>query len=565
MPLFLTAQNAVTKQGESTSSGTGYVDHNGRIVGYTALTKQGEILFPCETPFTDSRDGNVYPIVRIGNQCWMAENLKFLPEVVGPPTNSSGIKYYYVYDYNGTDVSIAKSTPEYALYGVQYNFIAATDGNFTGSSSNPSGIKGACPSGWHLPSDSEWKELTDYLSSNPQYWCGGNSSNTAKSLANTFGWLTSPTSCHVGNDQTSNNTASFNGLPGGYYNTASFTFKENSALWWSATQQSPTLSYLRRMYYNGASPVAAIIQKSYGLSVRCIRNDCEYLPPPTSATHTTTPTSIIWNWSAIPHATGYKYNTTNNYSTAIDIGNVTSFTQSVTNGTCGEFTLYVWAYSQCALSEVGILKEYNYITDARDGNQYKTVQIGSQCWMKENLKYAASGSWCYDNNVSNCITYGRLYDWATLMNGFLSSSSNPSGVQGLCPSGWHLPSDAEWTQLTDYLSANSTYWCGVVSTQIAKALANTSGWANSGISCHVGNSQTFNNSSQFTALPSGKRQYIITPPYYSYNSINSFCQWFSSTENVSAAWTRALNSTYESVYRWAEDKQNGFSARCVKN
>lgn len=212
------------------------------------------------------------------------------------------------------------------------------------------------------------------------------------------------------------------------------------------------------------------------------------------------------------------------------------------------------------------LIETNSFTDARDAKEYTTVQVGNQCWMKENLNYAAAGSWCYDNNTANCDTYGRLYNWTTLMNGSASSNSNPSGVQGLCPSGWHLPSDAEWTEMTDYLEANATYWCGGISTQIGKGLASNSGWLTGGATgCDVAASQYFNNITDFNALPSGHRL-ISTGLFY---SLGSFCQWFTSTESTTSptthAWSRAIGSTYEGVYRWGEDKNHGYSARCVRD
>lgn len=95
-----------------------------------------------------------------------------------------------------------------------------------------------------------------------------------------------------------------------------------------------------------------------------------------------------------------------------------------------------------------------------DGNVYNTVQIGAQCWMKENLKVTRDEAGnlierlCYNNITENCELYGGLYLWVTMMNGSSGSYSNPSGVQGICPNGWHVPSDAEWTELTDYLINN---------------------------------------------------------------------------------------------------------------
>mgnify|MGYP005844903661 CR=1 FL=1 len=80
------------------------------------------------------------------------------------------------------------------------------------------------------------------------------------------------------------------------------------------------------------------------------------------------------------------------------------------------------------------------------GKTYNTVQIGDQCWLKENLNYETSNSWCYDNNSNNCETYGRLYTWSAAMNG-----SSIEGAQGICPDGWHIPTLAEFRELGNYV------------------------------------------------------------------------------------------------------------------
>jgi uncharacterized protein (TIGR02145 family) len=96
-----------------------------------------------------------------------------------------------------------------------------------------------------------------------------------------------------------------------------------------------------------------------------------------------------------------------------------------------------YSYDDC-------LKEF---TDERDGQKYKAVCIGNQTWMAENLRYNAPGSVVYQNDNSLLPIYGRLYDWNTVMNGASASSLNPSGVTGICPEGWHIPSQAEWEEL----------------------------------------------------------------------------------------------------------------------
>ncbi|TVQ87848.1 MAG: hypothetical protein EA393_09985 [Bacteroidetes bacterium] len=122
----------------------------------------------------------------------------------------------------------------------------------------------------------------------------------------------------------------------------------------------------------------------------------------------------------------------------------------------GEIT--VKAENDCGISEAKVLfVDLNSTVTDIDGNVYRTVIIGDQEWMAENLRvtHDASGNditrYCYDNDETNCELYGGLYTWHTVMNGQSSSSSNPSNVQGICPTGWHVPSIAEFYELLDYV------------------------------------------------------------------------------------------------------------------
>lgn len=218
----------------------------------------------------------------------------------------------------------------------------------------------------------------------------------------------------------------------------------------------------------------------------------------------------------------------------------------------------------------------NAVTDI-DGNSYDALQIGEQCWMKENLRTTryANGTpisqgngtstttayWYYpDNNPSNKPTYGLLYNWKAVMGSSSSSSANPSGVQGICPDGWHVPSDAEWTQLTDYVSSQSEYVCGSDSTYIAKALAGTTGWSSSTNTCAVGNTPSQNNSTGFSALPAG----LYDGDYLDFGDYALF--WSATERNSDFAYNRTLGYDYAGVSRGNYfTKYLGFSVRCVRD
>lgn len=254
--------------GSFTSSITGLTTGTTYYVRAYATNSMGtqygnQISFTPYSTFKDSRDGNVYKTVKIGNQVWMAENLKYLPSVVGPGTGSTTTSYYYVYGYDGTSVSSAKATSNYKTYGVLYNWPAA---------------KKSCPNGWHLPSDSEWTQMENYLANNAYNYdgsTGGGRDKIAKALASKSGWNSSSPTGAVGNTDYSSyrNKSGFTALPGGArYNYGNFYGLGDNGNWWSATENDSNYAWRRYLYYDNSNVNRGSYYMAFGYSVRCVRD-----------------------------------------------------------------------------------------------------------------------------------------------------------------------------------------------------------------------------------------------------------------------------------------------------
>jgi len=224
---------------------------------------------------------------------------------------------------------------------------------------------------------------------------------------------------------------------------------------------------------------------------------------------------------------------------------------------------------------------FNFIacTDG-DNNNYPIVEKGTQTWMAENLKTTkyndgteipnitdgtawgalTTGAYSdYDNIPDNSTTYGRLYNWYAVDNNAGTKVAS-NGGKNVCPTGWHVPNDAEWTTLTDYLTNNGYGYEGS-GTDIAKSMAATSGWQAYGTPGTVGNDQASNNRSGFTALPSGGRYGTGA-----YNLIEGGGFWWSSSEDSAAsAYRRRINYNSGDVNRSYANKQVGFSVRCLRD
>ncbi len=252
-----------------------------------------------------------------------------------------------------------------------------------------------------------------------------------------------------------------------------------------------------------------------------------------------------WKWyfgdgdSSALQNPSHIYLTTGNFSVSLIAGNASGY------DTLTKANYINVVYSTCPL----IMFDINL-------NFYNTVQIGNQCWMKENLKVRnykngtaipnitvnstwislSTGARCWYNNDSAtyAATYGALYNWFAVDN-----------INGLCPTGWHVPTDAEWTILTDFLGGESVAGGPLKETD-------TTHWnsPNTGAT----------NSSGFTALPGGYRVYNNG----NFSNFADFGYWWSSTSSSSTeAWRRMMGYFHSTVHRYNTDKNHGYSVRCV--
>lgn len=252
----------------------------GAETGYTTNTDIDALAakFPEVKPdgsFTDARDGHVYKYKKIGEQTWMAENLAYLPSVSGPVDDSDDDPFYYVYGYDDTSVTSAKTTDNYAKYGVLYNWAAAT----ADTHGNDQDI---CPKGWHLPSDEEWTTLTDYLTNNG-FGYGSTDSDIGKSMASKSGWESSARSGAVGYNQWSNNSSGFRALPGGHRSlNGRFGSIGICGVFWSSSLNGSSYGWDRLLWYSRPGLIRGMMHnvpggRDYvghkgGFSVRCIKD-----------------------------------------------------------------------------------------------------------------------------------------------------------------------------------------------------------------------------------------------------------------------------------------------------
>ena len=586
--------------------------------------RTNETGFGNRISYVQDYDGNEYKVVQVGNQCWMREDLRVSHFPNGGNISigdSYSLSSPYRY-YPNNDSSIV------SVCGCFYNWAAVMNGTET-SVSNPSGVQGICPFGWHVPSEAEWTQLNDYVKSENSYVCESNPINIAKALAADTGWNASDVVCAPGNAQNANNATGFTAVPTGAFSLDEYLGIFEFANFWSSSEYSAYSATCVLLSHNNAHVAIGSRYKYDGISVRCVRDPqgssdtgggatSGTLPSvfSTSISNTTPTTAyatsiVTYEGSSDVTARGFCWSKSS-YPTINDSHLVAGagfghFSATLT-GLDPNTTYYVRAWATngegTAYGNRRIFKTSSAdglpcpsaatVADI-DGNVYNTVQIGNQCWMKENLRtthYADGssiplGTWGYDAWSATfpfyyicddycgftSINYGYFYNWPAVMHGENSSNTNPGNVQGVCPSGWHVPSLSEWQQLKNYVSSQPQYCCNGIPGQIGKALASTVGWVfedyggsnwyleHCDIVCATGNNIYGNNATGFSALPAGACDGGEDSAFLP-DGCGTVAQFWSATHG----WSFGMEScdTFPDTY-YFDASENAVSVRCVKN
>ena len=538
-----------------------------------------EIMFKTFFGEVSDADGNVYLTVKIGEQVWMAENLKTtkyndgtsIPNVTDGNTWKSLTAGAYCW-FDNDSINYKNK------YGGLFNWYSINSGKLA-------------PVGWRVATNDDWKKLEIQLGMSlleANVLGGWRGTDQGKQMKTTNGWFSN----------SGTNTSGFSAVPGGfrhvdgrYLNFGTFGY------WWTATESSTLYAIYRHLNHANHNVANYEDNKGNGFSVRCILGD-PILPNITTPTVTTSSVSDFTSDSAVLGGNvtndgnaavterGVVYGTTQNPTTAntkIAIGSGTGSFNSTVSGLTSNTTYYVRAYANNSMgtsygTQVNFVTLNNndnntgHFTDPRDGNAYKWVKIGKQIWMAENLKYIPSVSppdkgstiepicYVYDyfgiiveeaKNTSNYNKYGVLYNWPAVMQGSPKSYLNPSGVRGICPEGWHVPSHLEWEELNTFLSPGA-----------GGKMKSTDGWEppNTGAT----------NTSGFSGLPGGRRYSVDN----SFKDIGLSGTWHSTneqyTEGMSQEWNTSSNfslSSYSSSFHMngSSTLSQGYSIRCIKD
>ncbi len=599
--------------------------------------------------FTDPRDGQTYKtVIMPDGKRWMAENLKYTQGLQNPvfpniPASSLntfvGLKnYYYCPGPGPLNASVGQADPLACEYwGCLYPWwVAYANATNTGVNATP-GAQGICPSGWHLPSFTEWNNLITSV---------GGSANAGKLLkdtargtfANNQAWK----KWWTGSALQNNDTYGFSALAAGSRTTAgAYSGNGTQALFWTSSPNSNGTQAYSQTFTNTsiASTSSSVQNRADALSVRCVEGHCdegysislsampscskrfdtiEYSDSYTKSktqfySINLTPTGVSWTYSASviscefgsvsisqPASNVFTFKM-NNLTAASHLKTfVIEFTATEpTHCTFKHRDTFMMKYTAGSLATVDTTSATKTMTDPRDGRVYKIVKMpDGYWWMAENLNYQKHltryadatqpaintdvpaiylGSfWC--PGASGALTsepadceggYGALYAWSTAaaLDGttwvaptFFTTNTaygNPTSLcsRGICPQGWHIPSDGEWGDMLNAVETgtknhnttpiSNTIFGGATAGQRLKSTSPS--WA--GTNVHG-----------FNLFPSGHR----TRPGSGYASkANTAFMWTGTQVSSLFAFERRFMNNSSSVMHWSANSGYGFSVRCM--
>jgi uncharacterized protein (TIGR02145 family) len=526
------------------------------VIFVSNLIQQTPGMLRPGTP-TVSYTGQTYNTVLIGGQCWFKENLNAGTMVI---SSSGGYKQTN----NGTieKYCFNNDAAKCAVYGGLYEWPEAM--KYQGTS----GAQGICPPGWHLPSDVDFTVLTNYLGGQGE--AGGKMKE-----AGLVHWQAPNTGA--------TNASGFTALPGGYrLNTdGSFTGLGQYGIFWSSSASDAASSWDRYMFYTNDDATRGSAPKGNGFSVRCLKN-CVPQPSQASAgadqlelqnTYAflagNTPGCGTGVWHIISGTGGFVVDTLNPQSGFQGIqGNAYTLAWIISTFCGSSADTVLISFAELFGQPCEDIEEVLY-----EGRTYNTVQIGNQCWLKENMNvgdmiFSETGGavqtdngiiekFCYNNDTANCTVFGGLYQWDEAMQYATLPSS-----QGICPLGWHIPSDFEWKVLEGY--ADSQY-------PVGDPVWDNDWWRGFNAGGNLKDTTTVmwlvpntgaTNMYGFSGLPGGRRD-KTTGSFIEKDSSAYF--WTSSMHDTEYTVLRLLDFEHKSILRYSYANQpSGYSIRCIR-
>ena len=550
----------------------------GNEMQFTTLFAPGG---PCNQQNIVHFNGFDYPLIEIGNQCWIAKNLQTKKFKNGDDITDGNFQSIWTQSQSSqwnVFSDVLNDTNLTNDFGLLYNWRTVVD------------YRAICPPGFKVPSQSDWDILGLYIDPNSDTTCSSCevNSNGGELLKDTSSTLWNP-------PNPANNQLGFNGVgAGSRANNGNFLNHKDVGFYWSSTDVNFTSAWVRRLVYNSSSLFRNFTNQNVGLSCRCLKNDSSEFVLPTvylDKIAFVTDSSAVFQgnldndgnseiismgfvFDTLPspdlNTNSILINTTyNTFKLGVDslLNNTTYYVRSfATNALGTNYSNEISFTTENTSSPCNGLQSILY-----QGKEYALTEIGNQCWFAENLSVSAyrdgttipnitinsnwgnlnTGAWSHNlNAVAHEEVYGKIYNWHAVNN-----------VRGLCPSGWKVPDDNDWNELVsslDTLADTSCFNC-VASFNAGESLKS------SGNSRWLFMNNMANNSTGFNALPGGSRNGNTGITSGNFNNIGTVAVWWSSTAHgTNSTHVRSVSLNNGEFNVSNQTREAGHSVRCIK-